>query len=735
MKMRALPPAIIAAIAVMALTLLTHLVLSGALWAALGLHAAFAVMLVVALDKYRTAKRNAARDNDVKLDSARLIATYEQSGLGWFWQTDRRGNLTYLSEHVAESLGKSPEALIGRPFVELVAAYANDETNHEERTLGFHLSSHTPFSELTICVTSEKDRWWSVSGTPQTDRLGNFSGFCGSGTDLTEITKSREAVTQLARYDHLTKLLNRTSMTEVLERALRTRNGQSPNCSVMLLDLDKFKQVNDTLGHPVGDALLMEVANRLTQAVGSSGQVGRQGGDEFQIIFPDITAQSELHQIADTIIKEISRPYWLHGTQVRIGVSVGVMIVDSSNLKPSSIIRNADLALYEAKDAGRGVARFYDKTMLTRAADRREMEEELREALQRGELSLVYQPVVEVATEALAGFEVLTRWHHPKKGSVSPSKFIEVAEDNGLIEAIGDWTLRQACSQLAKWGRDDLKIAVNVSPRQFRSGNLPALIMNALASTGVHPRQLELEITESVFLEGDEENIAIFNRLKKIGVRLALDDFGTGYSALGYLQKAPFDKIKIDQSFVRGATMKNSINAAIISSIVTLANDLDMDTTAEGAETHDELDLVRDLGCSHVQGYIYSKPLNAEEASDLVKQPRLEASGYRSTREPRSKILQNVGVHHDGYCYGAKVKNISNNGALIDGLHDVPPGTQLLVEFGKGYFLESEARWSQDSLTGLQFKESVNRDRVRNARGTAIKTGWRNDGEGQRQAS
>ncbi len=655
-----------------------------------------------------------------------LLHDFEGKGLGWFWETDRHGRLVYLSESVIERFDRPRDELIGQKFTALIAHDSDATSGREGRTLGFHLSLRSSFNDLSLKAAMDEERWWAVSGNPIVDELGNFNGFRGSGTDLTEMKRSQEAVNQLARYDPLTSLPNRLDINEMLTRALTGHGGRPQPCALFMLDLDKFKAVNDTLGHPAGDALLQQVAKRLLKAVGEQGRVGRLGGDEFQIVLPDMTDEAALCALANKVIDVLSQPYQVLQGPVRIGASVGIAISHGEGVTASALVRNADLALYAAKDAGRGVCRFYQPAMHEFANERREIEEDLRGALAKGELSLVYQPVVEVATETISGFEALVRWNHPKRGAVSPDVFIPIAEEANLITAIGEWILRTACAQLAQWD-GNLKMAVNVSPIQFAATNFSEIVINAIATNGIDPAQVELEITEGVFLDESADNIRTFNRLKSAGVRLALDDFGTGYSALGYLQKVPFDKIKIDQSFVRGATRKGNMNAAIIASIVSLADALGMDTTAEGAETHDELALVRDLGCSHIQGYIYGRPVDGEAAGELLARAggHISAEGFQTHRESRKTAFRRVGVIHEGYCYEGLVRNITSHGAMIDGLTDVPPGTLFTIEFGEGREVEATTRWSKDSRMGVEFDRPVDVEELRKVASTRVAAGWR----------
>jgi diguanylate cyclase (GGDEF)-like protein len=654
------------------------------------------------------AQRDLQRER-LQLRAEEILHDYEQTGQGWFWETDRRGWLVYLSPTIGALLERDPHELMGRPLPELfVADPAGQES---ERTLAFHLTARSAFSDLALrAAIPTEERWWSVSGRPIYDGFGNFLGFRGSGADLTEKRRSQEQASRLAHYDSLTSLANRFQMSQTLEEIIAAPKLDQRACAVLLIDLDRFKQVNDTMGHPAGDSLLKQVAARLDHAVGEFGRVGRLGGDEFQVILVGQHRREDLGMLASRIIRDLSEPYTIDGHRVVIGASVGIALSPEDGVTSEAIIRNADLALYAAKDSGRGKYHFYAPDLHSNAEERRQLEQDLRDALANDGFELNYQPVVHTATERITGFEALLRWNHPQRGYLSPARFVPVAEDSGLIAQIGEWVLRTACRDLAQWPAE-VRVAVNVSPLQFANPNLPALITNALAAAQVDPERLELEITETVFLNDDDGTDAIFAALKRIGVRLALDDFGTGYSSLAYLKKAPFDKIKIDQGFVRGATVPGSRNAAIIASIVNLAEALGMETTAEGVETLDELDLVRMLGCSHVQGFIYEKSLS-RDAATIKLQTGLSAiaKGPRAARPVRHTMLRTIGLGHGGHQYHGTIRNISTTGALIEGLWNVPPGTVFEILFGDGLTLTATARWSDDDRMGVEFSEPLELD-------------------------
>ena len=639
-----------------------------------------------------------------------LLSEYEATGHGWFWETDRQGRIAYVSPRIAKLLGTNPSALVGKPFADLfILSTAEKES---ERTLKFHLSTRSSFQDLSVLAATREaeERWWSVSGRPVLDNFNNFLGFRGWGSDLTEHRKSQQHVTELARFDSLTKLANRFQMSEWLEKILNAPREDNRLCSVFLLDLDRFKQVNDFMGHPAGDALLKQVSERLSSTVGQAGRVGRLGGDEFQVILPGRVPQEDLGHLGQRIIDNLSQPYSVDGQRVTIGASVGIAVYPSDGKTSEELIRNADLALYAAKDGGRGRYHFYAGDLHSEAQERQQLEQDLRDAIAAHEFELYYQPQVHTTTEKVSGFEALIRWKHPELGDLPPSKFIPIAEDTGLIAQIGEWVLRTACADLARWP-ESIRVAVNVSALQFANPALPAIVTNAVASTGIDPSRLELEITESVFLNDDKATAGMFSALKAIGVRLALDDFGTGYSSLGYLKKAPFDKIKIDQSFVRGATVEGSRNGAIIPSIVNLAEALGMETTAEGVETLDELDLMRQLGCSHIQGFIYDHSLPVEEAEERLESGMTAiAQGPRSARAPRQTMLRKVVLEHGQHKYNGTIRNISTTGAMVEGLWNVPAGTEFSIHLSKGYSVKAVARWSKEDRMGVEFAEALELD-------------------------
>jgi diguanylate cyclase (GGDEF)-like protein len=451
-------------------------------------------------------------------------------------------------------------------------------------------------------------------------------GWVATHEDITEQRQSEVKIEYMAHHDSLTDLANRVLLNERLEQALGHRIHREERVAVHHLDLDQFKAVNDTFGHLAGDKLLKIVAGRLRGLVRDTDTIARMGGDEFVIVQGPIRDPAEATSLAQRIIALISEPYDIDGHQAVIGVSIGIAVGPGDGLRPDKLLRNADLALYRAKGDGRGTFRFFEPAMDQQMQARRIMEQDLRKALAAGEFELYYQPVVNLASNEISGFEALIRWNHPEKGTVAPATFIPLAEEIGFIVPIGEWVIRQACTTAAQWP-GDLHVAVNISAVQFRSPGLMQVIVGALAASGLHPTRLEIEITETVLLQNKETTLELLHQLRALGVRIAMDDFGTGYSSLTYLQCFPFDKIKIDRSFVKDIT-ENTGSLNIVRAVAALANGMGMTATAEGVETSEQLDRITSEGCTEMQGYLFSKPLPAAEIE------RLFLSGREARKAP-----------------------------------------------------------------------------------------------------
>jgi diguanylate cyclase (GGDEF)-like protein/PAS domain S-box-containing protein len=441
-------------------------------------------------------------------------------------------------------------------------------------------------------------------------------GYLVAVVDITERRKAEARIAYMAHHDGLTNLPNRELYQERLKQVLEQDSSGNKRVAVLCVDLDLFKNVNDSFGHPMGDRLLRLVADRLRSQVRGSNLAARLGGDEFAVIMAADVSPNEASDFAARLIKILSACYEIDGIEVVIGASIGIALSPGDGDTSEELMRNADMALYRAKSDGGGVHRFFEREMDRQAQKRRDMELDLRRAFANGEFELHYQPLVDIAADRISGFESLLRWRHPEKGMISPADFIPVAEDIGLIVALGEWVLREACSEAVKWPAD-IKVAVNLSPVQFRSRNLVQVVISALAHSGLSPKRLELEITESLFLAETEANLAILHQLRELGVSISMDDFGTGYSSLSYLRSFPFDKIKIDRSFVKDLAQRPDC-VAIVRAISGLGRSLNITTTAEGVETIDQLDWLRAEGCNEVQGFLFSAARPAAEVERLL---------------------------------------------------------------------------------------------------------------------
>jgi diguanylate cyclase (GGDEF)-like protein len=505
-------------------------------------------------------------------------------------------------------VGRPASQLLGHSFPALLGGHAE---------LGKVLLEKQPFNALEMELATPRGvRWISMAGDPIIDTAGRFEGFRGVGSDITEIRQTQERLTHLANVDVLSGLPNRGRVRQLLGEALRGATSGNVPCAIMFLDLDGFKPVNDTFGHPKGDAVLRAVAKRLVDEVSSHGTVGRMGGDEFAIVINDAQSRKKVEGLADRIIQSIKEPYMIDQTEIRIGVSIGCAFGPIDGATVDDLILKADLALYQAKDSGRGVARYFSSELQSEQEDRVRLEADLRSAIAAKQFHLAFQPLINAKTQKLVGFEALIRWNHPQRGFVPPNVFIPVAEESGLMQAIGEWVIDEACRATATWP-EPITVALNISPKQIILPNLPNVVSEALARYKLPGNRLELEVTEGVFLGDNGSTLDVLKRLRALGVGIALDDFGTGYSSIGYLNKAVFHKLKIDGSFVREAGSRPE-NVAIIQSIVQLAKSFRMSVTAEGVETAEDFERMRDLGCDIIQGYLFGKPLAYERANQMV---------------------------------------------------------------------------------------------------------------------
>ncbi|MEO9824571.1 MAG: EAL domain-containing protein [Paracoccaceae bacterium] len=645
--------------------------------------------------------------------TADYLAEIDRCEVGMFWATDGENKLVYLSPGARETLGNQAESILGLDIGQVFKdpPFAGEDAPARPITFKFNSRSEIKERLVEIEIADEKINYlktsffWKVCAKPFFDEKGDFGGYRGVASDVTQQTRKNRDLAKQSRHDELTGLANRRFLEELIAGTLRKFAPVKRSCALLMLDLDYFKQINDVMGHPAGDELLRQVSDRLTGYIRERGTVGRLGGDEFQILVPDIDDRSELTELAEGLIQIVSQPYKIDGRRAVIGTSVGIAIAPYDGINVAESGGAVDLALYGAKANGKGTYCFFTPDMKSDAADEVMIQGDLRDALEKGQLYLAYQPLVDPRSNRIKCLEALMRWKHPEKGAISPEKFIPIAEQTDLILKIGEWAIRQACANAVEWP-GELNVAVNVSARQFAGANLPEQVAAALSSSGLSPRRLELEITESVFVGNVKGVDRACASIDKMGVSLTMDDFGTGYSSLGYLKRAPFKKIKIDQSFVRGCTASGDTNPAIITDIVSLAKALGMKTVAEGVEAMDELELVAGRGADLVQGWIYSKPLTHDELLKRLKNDDFTfvADGPLRYRDERTMVYRNVGAIQGDYHYDVVLKNISRTGARLNGLEGIPAGSEVIVDLGGGQFVVGKIVYTGKSGQGIAFE-------------------------------
>ena len=559
-----------------------------------------------------------------------LLREYADNAADWLWQVDTNRRIRSASPRFAYALGREMDAIEGESFIKLIAgeAWEKGQFAPSLHDLAERLKQRESFSNLLVQVeVGGARRWWEISGTPMRGEKGEFIGFRGVGSDVTHERETNEKIAYLARYDTLTGLPNRLMVTESLKDALKYAEQWRTRCAFLMIDLDRFKAVNDSLGHQIGDLMLAQVSHRLEELASDNEMCGRLGGDEFAVVIRDASNRNAVAAFADKIIKALSQPYDVENHKLYIGASVGSAMGPRDGTTVEALMRNADLALYRAKDAGGGEHCVYEPTLHAEAEERRQLESALRFATDKGELLLNFQPVVDSKLETVVAFEALVRWQSKEHGFISPAKFIPLAEDTRLIVPIGEWVMREACREAARWP-DHIKISVNVSGEQLLEPGFSQTVVRALSDSGLPAERLEVEVTESIFVRDAQIARQALEEIMALGCTIALDDFGTGYSSLGYLRAIRFSTIKIDRSFVQGAAQNSPESLAIIRAVVAMCDSLEMTTTAEGVETASEAAMIRDMGCTKIQGYYFGRPMPANEALSIAERSKrgLEAA-------------------------------------------------------------------------------------------------------------
>lgn len=642
-------------------------------------------------------------------DRLAMLDELEQSGLGWFWASDANGNLTYLSATIAARLDLPLSDLIGQPLTTIFTALERDGRG---KSLSLMVGARKSFAGIAVRAARRPEGTvLRLTGQPITDEGGTFLGFRGTGSDITEEYTREEETARLARFDSLTGLSNRHRMSHQIETTLTAFRAARRNCAVMMLDLDRFKHVNDTLGHAAGDELLKQVAARLTRAIDRDCEIGRLGGDEFQVMLPDIDDRGVLGELAMKIITMLRQPYSLEDGRCVIGASVGIAIAPHDGLTRDEIVRAADLALYAAKNGGRAQYRFYSGELENETIFRRRLEQNLGTALRNEELFLRFEPIVEAAGRKVSSLEAHVCWNHAERGVIDEDEFAQIIEGSAMVSDVGRWAIAAACAQAVSWP-ESVRLAVNVPVPLFLADDFVKLVAGALDAVGLAPSRLELEISEAVFF-GDT---AVVDRtlaaLFKLGVRLTLDEFGSGYSSLTYLRRAPFDAIKIDQKLVVEAERHDSREMGLVRAIVALAGALQMDTIANGIESASLLDALTQCGVRYLEGPMFSEPVEAELIGVEMAGGawKIEPGAERTSRARRRTVFRKIQVIHDDYAYEVTLRNLSKTGALIQGLADVPKGTQFVVDLGSGQLAVATVIRSNGDVQGLEFEQSLIED-------------------------
>ncbi len=536
----------------------------------------------------------------------------------YLWENDRQGRFTFLTPKISEFLGYTTQELIGKPATVLMPE------GEAERVRAWFTENMKPDGtfrglENRLIDKSGKIRWQRVSAVPLYDAEGDRIGHRGTAQDITDLKESEERIIRLATRDSLTELPNRLLFQDRLQQSIEAAKRDQTSVAVLFIDLDRFKNVNDSLGHETGDGLLKAVAERMTQCIRAVDTVARLGGDEFVICLAHLKDPADATKVAAKITEAMARPFDVEGQQINTSSSIGISLYPDDGIDASALLRNADTAMYHAKERGRNNHQFFSADMNERAMIRHEVEVALRKAIENEEFALVYQPQTRVSDSSVIGAEALLRWRHPERGLVAPVDFIRVAEDSGLIEPIGQWVLKEACAQLRRWqdsGCPPIRVAVNISARQLLDPDaFLEYVTRTYTECAVDPKQIELEMTESLLLDHFEANAMMLRTLGQSGVRIAVDDFGTGYSSLSYIKRLPIDSIKIDRSFIRDIETDRD-DAEIIKAIIAMAHGLQLRVTAEGVETKRQLAALQQLGCDEYQGYLVSKPIDPERFAE-----------------------------------------------------------------------------------------------------------------------
>ena len=637
-----------------------------------------------------------------------VVADLERAGVSWFWATDAAGRITYLSDEVIAACGVDGSRPGNLALQTLLVPVRGEG---EGRSLGLKLGSHKPFANFLVeTAGSDPTRQlvMRLSGRAMFDAAGAFNGFRGAAIDVTEEHRIEEEASRLALFDSLTGLSNRYRIGQRIDATLAAFRASKRTCTLFMLDLDRFKQVNDTLGHGAGDQLLQQVAERLRGAVGSRGEIGRIGGDEFQVLVPDVDDRGELGELAKKIIAMLSQPYSVAEGRCTIGCSVGIAIAPYDGVDREELMRAADLALYASKNGGRGQFRFYAADLEHEDNLRRRMESDLAEAIEAGDFTLAYEPTVALDGHRVVALEARYCWEDEERGRVAPESFLPVAEGSRLIVPIGEWALRRACLDAREWPAS-VRVALPVSPVQFFTNGFVDQVAAVLEETELDPARLELQLAEAV-IQGDGAVVdKALAALFKLGVRLTLDHFGGGFTSLSYLRRAPFSALRIAPTFFEPTVGDDLGDMQMIAAIIQLAGTLGMETSASGIHAMALLEKLKDAGVDSIQGYVFSEAMSADAVESALARGEwtIAPTDAGSQRASRRTVFRKIGLIHTDCYYEVTLRNLSRSGAMIQGLEDVPVGTQFVLDFGGGQLAIATVKRVMDDTQGVEFEQEL----------------------------